>query len=73
MITGLTPSAPTLESMEELVSCAERRVKRAAYKLDRQERELGDAAAALVKARDDLAAWIAAHPEPQMEMFECRA
>ncbi|WCT78896.1 hypothetical protein [Novosphingobium humi] len=66
---GLTPSDPTLESIEEVISCAERRVKRAGERLARAQKELGDAAAALVLARDDRAAWLVANPDPQLEMF----
>jgi hypothetical protein len=69
MLDGLTPAEPTLESLEEVVSCAERRVKRAAEKHERAQVELGDAAAALTLARGELSAWVEAHPEPQMEMF----
>lgn len=62
MIEGLTPAEPTLDGLEEIVSCAERRVKRAATRMERAQAELGDAAAALVQARDERAAFIAADP-----------
>lgn len=66
---GLTPADPTLESIEEIISCAERRVKRAGERLERAQVELGDAAAALVHAREERSAWVVANPDPQMEMF----
>lgn len=66
---GLTPAEPTLESVEELVSCAERRVKRAVERLASAQREVADAAAALTRATEDRAAWIIANPDPQLEMF----
>lgn len=69
MIEGLTPSEPTLESIEEIISCAERRVKRAGLKLERAQDELGASAEALVRARDAKAAWLLANPQDQMEMF----
>ncbi|MBB3956861.1 hypothetical protein [Novosphingobium sediminicola] len=69
-IDGLTPSEPTLESIEEIISCAERRVKRAGLRLERAQEELGGAAAALVRAREDKAAWLLANPQDQLEMFE---
>lgn len=69
MLDGLTPAEPTLESLEEVVSCAERRVKRAGLRLERAQEELGAAAAALVRAREDKAAWLLANPQDQMEMF----
>lgn len=69
MLDGLTPAEPTLDSLEEVIACAERRVKRAGLKHERAQDELGAAATALVRAREDKAAWLLANPQDQMEMF----
>lgn len=68
-VPGLTPAEPSLERHEEIVACAERRVRRASIRLDRAQAELADAAIALVSARTDLEDWIEANPDDQLEMF----
>ena len=66
---ALTAAEPTLERHEELVACAERRVRRASERLERAKTELAEAAEALVTAREARADWIANSPDPQMMMF----
>lgn len=68
-IKGLIPADPTLESIEELVACAQRRVTRAQERLTSAQQEYEDAIAAQTRAEDDRAAWIIANPDPQLEMF----
>lgn len=58
-----TPVLPTIESVEDAISRAERRAKRAGYRLESAQTELGDAAAALVRAREERDAYIKANPE----------
>jgi hypothetical protein len=68
-MNGLTPTAPTLESHDEIVAHQDRRVKRAAQKLDNAQEEVGAAAAGLTQARAGREAFIAENPDEQGEMF----
>ncbi|MDE1914713.1 MAG: hypothetical protein KGJ57_17565 [Sphingomonadales bacterium] len=70
MSAGLIPADPTAESIEEIVACAERRVVRAAVRLERAQREHDEAVTALRFARENRRAWKAAHPDDQFEMFD---
>ena len=67
-IDGLTAAPPSLERHEELVQCAERRVRRACEKLALAEAEKAEAQHALEHAQAARLAWIACNPDPQLEM-----
>ncbi|GGN49503.1 hypothetical protein GCM10011349_20190 [Novosphingobium indicum] len=66
---ALTAAEPTLERHEEIVACAERRVRRASERLDRAQTELAEAAEALITAREARTEWIANNPDPQLMML----
>ena len=59
----------TRASLEEVVSCCERRCLRAAVRYQRAKDEMGEAAVSLAQAKDELAAWALANPDDQLEMF----
>jgi hypothetical protein len=67
-IDGLTAAPPSLEQHEELVQCAERRVRRAHEKFAQAQAEVWAAEEALLQAKSDRIAWIANNPDPQLEM-----
>lgn len=67
LTAALTPSVPTLESVSELIACAERRLVRASERMERAQTEFSDAVEALTQARQAKEDWIAANPDPQIE------
>lgn len=67
---GLIPREPTLDSHNELVALGDHRVERAEMRLHAARQEVHDAVFAAQSARAARAAWLTAHPQPQIEMFE---
>lgn len=66
---GMPPAKPSLQRLETLVSCMERRDKRADEKLRAATREKAESAAALERARADRDARIADNDDLQMTML----
>lgn len=67
------PLLGTLEAHEAEVSFARRRKQRAADRLAAARAEDTAADAQLARALDGMAAWMAANPADQMEMFDVSA
>lgn len=67
------PLLSNLEAHEAEVSFAHRRKQRAAERLAAARAEDAAADAQLARVLDGLAAWIAANPADQMEMFNASA
>lgn len=65
-LAKVRPVPPSLNSLEELVTCCERRLKRAEAKLQGAQMEFTEACAALERARANRADWIANNPDPQL-------
>ncbi|TCM17230.1 hypothetical protein EDF56_106346 [Novosphingobium sp. PhB165] len=65
----IIPTPPTLERLEEIVSLAEQRCKRAKHKLDLAAGEIIDADTALERAKAARTDWIANNPDPQLMML----
>lgn len=66
---GMPPTRPSLQRLETLVRCMERRDKRADEKLRAATREKAESAAALERARADRDARIADNDDLQMTML----
>lgn len=60
---------PERAKLNSLIEHCERRVTRAAERLQAAQTESDDAAGALAFAHERLAAWIEANPDPQMELI----
>lgn len=63
---AMTPPEPTLEQLDELLACAERRFLRSHEKLALAAAENNDANAGLLAARAARAQFINDHPDPQL-------
>lgn len=63
----IIPPAPTRAGLEEVLSLAETRCKRAQQKLDLAAGEIVDANAARDRAKEALDKWLADNPEPMPE------
>lgn len=66
MLDEIIPPPPTLERLEQVVTLAEQRCKRARKKLDDAAGEIVDADAALERAKAARADWIAANPDTML-------
>lgn len=64
-----SPAPLSIDLVENLVACSERRLRRAAERLERAQDELVAAQAALARARDERAAWIVNNPDPQIMLL----
>lgn len=60
---------PERAKLTALIEHCERRVARSAERLRAAETENDEATGALAFARERLAAWIEANPDPQMELI----
>ena len=65
---AMTPQDPTLEQLDELIGCAERRFLRAHEKLAVAAAEHNEADAGLKAARAARTQFIADNPDPQLAM-----
>ena len=67
LVAALIPSEPNQQSIDELITCAERRLVRASERTERARIEFSDAVEALTQARQARVDWMAANPDPQIE------
>lgn len=62
--------SPERDRLQAIIACCEKRVQRATHKKSIAGQELADAKAAEADARDRLAQWHLANPDPQGSLLE---
>lgn len=58
-----------MQDFDERIMLGQRRIDRAEMKAYQARQEIADSVDALQRTRAEKAAWLAAHPQPQIEMF----